>query len=135
MPGWLCSVCLIHLIRENSFRLEKIIDHLTMLNFFPARRALNGYSISSNSPPCPPCHCGLNDCECFPSTATVKLENGKTVTMSELQSGDKVETGMKSVTMSQLQIGQTSIKSVTLSELQIEDREEAGMKSVTMSEL
>ena len=106
-----------------------------MLNFFPARRALNGYSISSNSPPCPPCECGFNDCECFRSTATVKLENGKTVTMSELQSGDKVERGMKSVAMSQLQIGQPSIKSETLSELQIEDREEAGMKSVTMSEL
>ena len=31
---------------------------------------------------------------CFPSMAKVKLENGKTVTMSELQTGDRVQTGM-----------------------------------------
>ena len=31
--------------------------------------------------------------ECFPATATVSLENGETVTMSELQIGDKVATG------------------------------------------
>ena len=31
---------------------------------------------------------------CFPSTAKVNLENGKSVRMSELQVGDKVQTGM-----------------------------------------
>ena len=31
---------------------------------------------------------------CFPSSARVMLENGKSVTMSELQIGDKVQTGM-----------------------------------------
>ena len=31
---------------------------------------------------------------CFPSTARVHLENGKVVTMSELQVGDRVQTGM-----------------------------------------
>ena len=30
---------------------------------------------------------------CFPSSARVNLENGKSVTMSQLQKGDKVETG------------------------------------------
>ena len=36
------------------------------------------------------------DCEnnCFPSTAKVNLENGKSVRMSELQVGDKVQTGI-----------------------------------------
>ena len=44
------------------------------------------------------------DCDenCFPSAANVLLENGKTITMSELQTGDRVQTGMKSVTMSKL---------------------------------
>ena len=80
-----------------------------MLNFFPASRLGKRliYSLTL-PPPCPPCECGLNDCSCFPSTATVNLENGKAVTMSELQVGDKVQTGMKSVTMLQLQIPQTS---------------------------
>ena len=32
-------------------------------------------------------------CACFPSTVRVSLENGKSVTMSELQVGDKVQTG------------------------------------------
>ena len=32
---------------------------------------------------------------CFPSKTKVKLENGKIVTMSELQKGDKVQTGNK----------------------------------------
>ena len=32
---------------------------------------------------------------CFPSTSTVNLNNGKTVIMSELQVGDKVQTGIK----------------------------------------
>ena len=31
---------------------------------------------------------------CFPSTATVKVENGKSLAMSELQIGDKVQTGI-----------------------------------------
>ena len=30
---------------------------------------------------------------CFPSTAKVTLQNGKTMTMSELQTGDHVQTG------------------------------------------
>ena len=30
---------------------------------------------------------------CFPSTTRVTLENGKSVTVSELQIGDKVQTG------------------------------------------
>ena len=32
-------------------------------------------------------------CWCFPSTARVNLENGNLVTMSELQIGDRVQTG------------------------------------------
>ena len=31
---------------------------------------------------------------CFPSTAKVKLENGKSQLMSELHAGDKVQTGI-----------------------------------------
>ena len=31
---------------------------------------------------------------CFPSEAKVRLENGDSVTMSELQIGDKVQTGI-----------------------------------------
>ena len=34
---------------------------------------------------------------CFPSTAKVKLVNGKLVTMSELQIGDKVQIGMSTL--------------------------------------
>ena len=30
---------------------------------------------------------------CFPYMATVKLKNGKLITMSELQRGDQVQTG------------------------------------------
>ena len=30
---------------------------------------------------------------CFPSESRVKLENGESVTMSELQIGDKIQTG------------------------------------------
>ena len=37
-------------------------------------------------PPPPPSHC-------FPSVAKTKLKNGKLVPMSELQIGDKVQTG------------------------------------------
>ena len=32
--------------------------------------------------------------KCFPATSVVSLENGKLVTMSELQIGDKVKTGV-----------------------------------------
>ena len=31
--------------------------------------------------------------KCFPSKTQIKLENGKIVTMSELKTGDKVQTG------------------------------------------
>ena len=66
--------------------------------------------------------------------------------MSELQVGDKVQTGVKSVTMSKLKIGQTSKKSVTISvetgmksvkmsEVHIGDRVQTGMKSIAMCEL
>ena len=36
-------------------------------------------------------HFGL---ACFPSTARITVENGKSVVMSKLQTGDKVLTGM-----------------------------------------
>ena len=36
---------------------------------------------------------GLTCCACFPATARVALESGKSVTMSELQMGDRVQTG------------------------------------------
>ena len=32
-------------------------------------------------------------CDCFPASAKVSLENGKSVTMSELQMGDAVKSG------------------------------------------
>ena len=35
------------------------------------------------------------DKSCFPSQTKIKLENGEIVTMSELQEGDKVQTGNK----------------------------------------
>ena len=46
-------------------------------------------------------------CDCFPSTSTVNLENGKTVTMSELQVGDKVQIGrsMESDIILQMKVG------------------------------
>ena len=34
---------------------------------------------------------------CFPSSAKVYLENGKSATMSELQIGDQVQTGNKNI--------------------------------------
>ena len=58
--------------------------------------------------------------------------------MSELQIGDRVQTGMILVKMSELQIGdrvQTGKKSVKMSELQIGNRVQTGKKSVKMSEL
>ena len=38
------------------------------------------------------CHCPSGGC--FSAKSTVKLDTGKEVTMSELQIGDKVQTGM-----------------------------------------
>ena len=35
----------------------------------------------------------LECCECFPESAKVSLENGKSVIMSELQIGDAVKSG------------------------------------------
>ena len=37
------------------------------------------------------------NCACFPATARLTLENGKSITMSELQIGDKVQTGINIV--------------------------------------
>ena len=37
------------------------------------------------------CDCGEKNC--FPSTSKIKLANGKSVMMSELQLGDQVQTG------------------------------------------
>ena len=41
--------------------------------------------------------------ECFPSSGIVYLENGKSVTMSELEKGDIVQTGVKLASLSKLQ--------------------------------
>ena len=38
----------------------------------------------------------FTDYGCFPSMAKVKLENGMSVTMSELQIGSRVQTGIMS---------------------------------------
>ena len=52
------------------------------------------------------CECDGNKKEktggCFSSFAKVTLENGTSATMSDLQVGNKVQTGMDSVTMSKL---------------------------------
>ena len=48
------------------------------------------YIIAATPPPPPPPPSGGG---CFPSTARATLENGKSVTMSELETGDKVQTG------------------------------------------
>ena len=61
---------------------------------------------------------------CFPGTGTINLQSGKSVKISELQIGDRVQTGKKSLKMSELQIRdrvQTGKKSVKMSELQIRD--------------
>ena len=42
---------------------------------------------------CQGCCCN-GDGSCFPATSKVDLENGKSVAMSELQIGDKVQTGI-----------------------------------------
>ena len=39
------------------------------------------------------CSCSSSD-NCFPATSKVKLMNGKSVPMSELQVGDEVQTGI-----------------------------------------
>ena len=39
------------------------------------------------------CNCQFCPKGCFPAASKVSLENGKSVTMSELQVGDKVKTG------------------------------------------
>ena len=69
-------------------------------------------------------------CECcFPGTGTVNLESGKSVKMSELKIGDRVQTGEKFVKMSELQIGdrvQIGKKSVKMSKLQIGERVQTG---------
>ena len=87
----------------------------------------HGNTASGSAAPIHCCPCGA----CFPGTGTFNLENGKSVKMSELQIGDRVQTGKKSVKMSELQIGdkvQTDKKSVKMSELQIEDRVQTGEK-------
>ena len=39
------------------------------------------------------CECPPPPSGCFPSTARMTLESGKSVTMSELQTGDRVQAG------------------------------------------
>ena len=39
------------------------------------------------------CECSSSSSSCFPATSKVKLMNGKSVPMSELQVGDEVQTG------------------------------------------
>ena len=89
MHGCFCSVFffLIHLIRDKSLHFGKK-DRLTTLNYIPARRALPNFGGDIGIP----CVKEIMSCDCFPSTSTVNLENGTTVTMSELQVGDKVQT-------------------------------------------
>ena len=66
---------------------------------------LDGYNCACNSnnddgydcfrgATCDTCQCTGKCAECFPSSAKVRLENGKSVTMSELQIKDQVQTGM-----------------------------------------
>ena len=50
-------------------------------------RCAFGVTIYDIVPSCCPC------APCFPGEASVSLENGKSLTMSELQIGDKVQTG------------------------------------------
>ena len=69
-----------------------------MLNSIPVgNRSANEKSISKR--------CHKTGCSCFPSTATVNLENGRRVKMSELQVGEKVQTGMKSASIPQMKLG------------------------------
>ena len=78
----------------------------------------NHDSKDSNGKSC--CKCVDTTPKCFPATTEVFLDNGKLVKMSELQVGDRVLTGMNSVSVSELQIGKrvlTGGKSITMSEL------------------
>ena len=47
------------------------------------------------------CKCINRTPGCFPAEARISLENGKAVKMSELKVGDRVQTGKKSVTISE----------------------------------
>ena len=72
------------------------------------------------------CSCNESDNDCLPASANAKLENGRSVTMSALTVGDKVQTGNNVIiTMSQLTLGDrviTSIKLFTVSQLIVGDR-------------
>ena len=61
--------------------------------------ACGGSGYANNAAPAgAPSHC----CSCrFPGSGTIKLESGKSVKMSELQIGDQVQTGKKSMKMSE----------------------------------
>ena len=48
------------------------------------------------------CDCVINKRNCFSSASEVNLENGKSVTMSELQLGDQVQTGNEYFTRTSL---------------------------------
>ena len=48
------------------------------------------------------CKCDHNPQKCFPALTNIKLQNGTSIAMSELTVGDKVQTGIKSLTLSQL---------------------------------
>ena len=70
---------------------------------------------------CGPANCcdGKNGgCGCFPSAAKVSLENGKSLVMSELQVGDRVQAGMESVAASKIWV-----TSVIIVQIQWVDRE------------
>ena len=56
-------------------------------DFNPAKLPKREYFFLDKNPPPPP------PPKCFPSDAQVKLENGKSVTMSDLQIGNQVQTG------------------------------------------
>ena len=70
------------------------------------------------------CSCNESDNDCFPASANAKVENGRSVTMSALTVGDKVQTGNNVIiTMSQLTLGViTGIKLFTVSQLIVGDR-------------
>ena len=95
-------------------RLTK--GYLTILIYFAARQvkrfgssdhaaAEAAFANSSRRPPTTTPPPPPPSSSCFPSTATVNLENGKTVTMSELQVGNKVQTGMESAMSLQMKVG------------------------------
>ena len=51
------------------------------------------------------CDCDDSGGICFPGESTLNLQSGKSVKMSELQVGDRVQTGKKSVKIAELQVG------------------------------